>query len=214
MMFSMVQNARLLLCYVLAYGLSVTLAGAIKAWIAKKIGDNTAEYAGFLTLDPLVHVDVLGLVALLFTGFGWGSEVPVDIYNIRYPFRDLKILLLYYIQTILHILFASIAILSYAGIEVSQVMYIGQTAVGATLKIVLQGLINVNIFLAMLRFIQASMDLICMHLIERDPASIMYIRLGSLVVSLIILLLIGTQMQLFFANISSMLARLILRAIV
>lgn len=213
MIFHLLQNLKMILCYILAYGLSVTISGALKAWVAKKAGDRTADYAGFLTLDPLVHVDLLGVVSVILTGFGWGSEVPVDLYNIGYPLRDLKILLVYYTQTITHILLTSVAILLIAGLEITQVMYIGQTTLGPIAKIVLQSLITVNIFLAMLRFIQSSIDLICTHLIEQDPAAALYIRLGSLVVTLIILLLVGTQMQMFFANVSSSLALLFLRLI-
>lgn len=206
MIFYVVQNARLILCGVLAYILSITLSGAAKAWVAKKAGDRTAEYAGFLTLDPLVHIDPFGLIIAAVAGVGWGNDIPVDIYNITYPLRDLKILTVYYMQTIMHILFTSLAILMHTGIEILQLVYIGHSAFGTTLEFVLQSFVKVNIFLAMLRFIQASMDLICMHLVERDPASAVYIRLGSLLVSLIIVVLIGTQMQVFFINISYSLA--------
>lgn len=214
MVFYIIQHARIILCSVLAYVLSVTLSGAIKAWVAKKAGDRTAQYAGFLTLDPLVHIDPFGLIIAAVAGVGWGNEVPVDIYNIDYPARDLKILAIYYAQTIVHILLTSIAILLHTGIEVVQLLYVGHCAFGITLELVLQSFVKVNIFLAMLRFIQASMDLICTHLIERDPASMIYIRLGSLIVSLLIVLLIGTHMQMFFVNISYSLASWIVSLIV
>lgn len=213
MLFHVLQNLKIILCSTLAYGLSVTLAGALKAWTAKKCGDRTAEYAGFLTVDPLVHIDIPGLILLMFTGFGWGSEVPIDVYSIGYPLRDLKILLVYYIQTITHIVLASLAILCVAILEITQAMHMEQTALVIIAKILLQGFVGINIFLAMLRFIQASVDLICMHLIEQNPTAMIYIRLGSLIASLVILLLIGAQMQLFFANISSSLALLILKMI-
>ncbi|MFT3951075.1 MAG: site-2 protease family protein [Oscillospiraceae bacterium] len=48
------------------------------AWSAKKLGDNTAQYMGRLTLNPLMHVDPLGALLLLFTGFGWAKPVPVN----------------------------------------------------------------------------------------------------------------------------------------
>ena len=70
-----------------------------------------------------------------------------------------------------------------------------------------------HIFLAMLKFIQSSMDLICVYLIEQDPSSIIYIHLGSLIITMIILLLGGQHIQMFFANISTALALLVLRLI-
>ena len=42
-------------------------------WEARKCGDDTAEAAGRLTLNPLAHVDPFGAVLLLLTGFGWAK---------------------------------------------------------------------------------------------------------------------------------------------
>lgn len=211
MVFDIMQTLRSQLGFILAYFVSVTIAGAIKAWLAKKAGDYTADHAGYLTLDPLVHVDPFGLMSLLLVGFGWGAEVPVTITNITAPYRDLKILAVYYVQTIIHIVFTALAILLLATIQLSQLINLHQTVSISTLIIILSAFMTTNIFLAMLRFIQSSIDLICTHLIERDPASIIYIHLGSLVVAMALLLFFGQQIQMFFANVSSMLAMVVLR---
>lgn len=42
------------------------------------LGDRTARDAGRLTLNPLDHVDPVGLLMMLFFGFGWAKPVPVD----------------------------------------------------------------------------------------------------------------------------------------
>ena len=47
-------------------------------WVANKLGDPTAKYAGRLTLNPMVHLDILGSLMILFVGFGWAKPVPVD----------------------------------------------------------------------------------------------------------------------------------------
>lgn len=211
MVFDIMQTLRSQLGFILAYFVSVTIAGAIKAWLAKKAGDYTADHAGYLSLDPLVHVDPFGLMSLLLVGFGWGAEVPVTIANITAPYRDLKILAVYYVQTIVHIIFTALAILLLATIQLSQLINLHQTVSISTLIIILSAFMTTNIFLAMLRFIQSSIDLICTHLIERDPASIIYIHLGSLVVAMALLLFFGQQIQMFFANVSSMLAMVVLR---
>ncbi len=211
MVFDMMQTLRSQLGFILAYFISVTIAGAIKAWLAKKSGDYTADHAGYLTLDPLVHVDPFGLMSLLLVGFGWGAEVPVSIANIIPPYRDLKILAVYYVQTIVHIIFTALAILLLAAIQLSQLINLHQTVSISTLIIILSAFMTTNIFLAMLRFIQSSIDLICTHLVERDPASIIYIHIGSLLVAMALLLFFGQQIQMFFANISSMLAMFVLR---
>lgn len=47
-------------------------------------GDDTAQRAGRLTLNPFAHVDWLGLALLLFIGFGWGKPTPFNPHNLKY----------------------------------------------------------------------------------------------------------------------------------
>lgn len=46
-------------------------------------GDSTSKYLGRLTLNPLAHIDWIGLFMLIFVGFGWGKPVPFNPYNLR-----------------------------------------------------------------------------------------------------------------------------------
>lgn len=41
-------------------------------------GDDTPERYGRLTLNPLSHVDIVGLVALFLFSFGWAKPVPIS----------------------------------------------------------------------------------------------------------------------------------------
>ena len=50
---------------------------------ASALGDQTAARQGRLSLNPLVHLDPLGTLLLLFIGFGWGKPTPVNPYNMR-----------------------------------------------------------------------------------------------------------------------------------
>ena len=54
------------------------------AWVAYRLGDNTAKYQGRLTLNPLKHLDPLGSLLLLVSVIGWAKPVPVNPYNLRY----------------------------------------------------------------------------------------------------------------------------------
>lgn len=45
---------------------------------ADMLGDPTPKSYGRVTLNPIAHVDILGLIALMVAGFGWGKPVPVD----------------------------------------------------------------------------------------------------------------------------------------
>lgn len=48
------------------------------AWVARRCGDDTAKSKGRLTFNPFSHVDPVGAVLLLLTGFGWAKPVPVN----------------------------------------------------------------------------------------------------------------------------------------
>jgi len=53
------------------------------AWMANELGDPTARYQGRLSLNPLVHLDPMGTMMMLFSvfygfGIGWGKPVPVN----------------------------------------------------------------------------------------------------------------------------------------
>ena len=53
------------------------------AWAATKLGDNTPRYQGRLTLNPLAHIDPLGAICMVLTGFGWGRAVQVNPFNFK-----------------------------------------------------------------------------------------------------------------------------------
>jgi Zn-dependent protease len=50
---------------------------------AYKLGDKTAYHQGRLTLNPLPHLDPVGLLMLIFFRFGWAKPVPVNPYNFQ-----------------------------------------------------------------------------------------------------------------------------------
>ena len=53
-------------------------------FVAYLMGDNTAKDAGRLTLNPIKHIDIFGLLFLLVTRlFGWAKPVPVDFRIVR-----------------------------------------------------------------------------------------------------------------------------------
>ena len=58
------------------------------AWAAYRAGDDTAYRMGRLSLNPLVHLDPIGTIMLLFGPIGWAKPVPVNPANFRRPRRD------------------------------------------------------------------------------------------------------------------------------
>lgn len=53
------------------------------AFIAYKMGDPTPKYQGRLTLDPMAHVDWIGLIMFALFGFGWAKPVQINPSNFR-----------------------------------------------------------------------------------------------------------------------------------
>lgn len=47
-------------------------------YVAYKLGDPTAKYAGRLSLNPMSHLDPFGAICMVLFGFGWAKPVPVN----------------------------------------------------------------------------------------------------------------------------------------
>ena len=64
---------------------------------ANMLGDPTARSLGRMSLNPAVHIDILGTIILPLIGslggvfFGWAKPVPVDPRNLRQPKRDMML---------------------------------------------------------------------------------------------------------------------------
>ena len=52
---------------------------------ALALGDPTAKRMHRLSLNPLHHIDWLGLAAMFIAGFGWAKPVPVDMRYFKHP---------------------------------------------------------------------------------------------------------------------------------
>ncbi len=61
------------------------------AWTAWKFGDDTAYREGRVTLNPLSHLDWIGMLFLVIAGFGWAKPVPVRRSRFKKP-RQMNIL--------------------------------------------------------------------------------------------------------------------------
>jgi Zn-dependent protease len=67
-----------LLIMVFVMTLSLSLHEYAHAWMANRLGDDTAALAGRLTLNPLRHLDPIGSVIFLLAGIGWAKPVPIN----------------------------------------------------------------------------------------------------------------------------------------
>jgi Zn-dependent protease len=77
------DSPALFIAYLAAIILSLSFHEYAHGFVAFRQGDTTAADAGRLTLNPLAHLDVFGLICLVLIGFGWGKPVPVNVNNLR-----------------------------------------------------------------------------------------------------------------------------------
>lgn len=68
--------------------LSIAIHEFAHCFVTDRLGDPTPRIKGRLTLNPLAHLDPLGTLAIVLTGFGWGRPAPYDPYNLKEPVRD------------------------------------------------------------------------------------------------------------------------------
>ena len=67
----------------LAVVIVITMHEFAHAFVAYKCGDPSAKFAGRMTLNPVKHFDLLGMLAFALAGFGWAKPVPVNPYNFK-----------------------------------------------------------------------------------------------------------------------------------
>ena len=65
--------------------LSLVVHECAHARTALAFGDPTAKQLGRITLNPLAHLDPIGTLCIIFTGFGWAKPVPVNPANLSPP---------------------------------------------------------------------------------------------------------------------------------
>ena len=82
------ESLKLMLFRIPAIMIALSFHEFAHAYAAYKKGDPTAYNLGRMTLNPLRHVDPLGILMLLLVGFGWAKPVPINPRNFRNIRRD------------------------------------------------------------------------------------------------------------------------------
>lgn len=90
MRLELIEGLRIIIIALLSYLPTVAVSGWFEAWVAKKCGDEVPEQFGFLTLDPMIHFNLIGfgvlLIGRLFGDYlpffkdlpGWGRYIPLN----------------------------------------------------------------------------------------------------------------------------------------
>ena len=80
-------------------------------YISTKLGDPTPRLRGRLTLNPLVHLDLVGTILMLLTGFGWAK--PVEVNPMYYKDRKKGMALVAFAGPFSNFLLAVVSLLIY-----------------------------------------------------------------------------------------------------
>lgn len=83
MLLSALQHPDTLIFLVVSLIVAITIHEFSHAWMATRMGDNTAKFLGRLTINPWAHLDIMGTILILLVGFGWGKPVPYNPAHVR-----------------------------------------------------------------------------------------------------------------------------------
>jgi Zn-dependent protease len=130
---------------------SLTIHEAAHAWTADRLGDPTARLLGRVSLNPIVHIDLIGTIVLpllaAYSGLpiiGWAKPVPVNIGRLRHHRRDFMIVAAAGpISNIVQAVLAALAVR----------MMIGAGGDGGLTEAVLRAAVSINLLLAFFNLI-------------------------------------------------------------
>jgi Zn-dependent protease len=131
---------------------SLTIHEMAHAWTADRLGDPTARLLGRVSLNPLVHADLIGTVVFplvaLVSGvplIGWAKPVPVNIRRLRHERRDY--VLVAAAGPASNLVLAVVAAVILAAVPVSP-MVLGEPNMSAQIAASLRLALRLNILLA------------------------------------------------------------------
>lgn len=95
---AMIDMLKALIAALLVYFPTVAFSGYWEAWTARRLGDNSVAVAEFISFNPAVHTDLIGLTSILLALglnvgfiFGFGRYIPINLAVFTPPHRFLKL---------------------------------------------------------------------------------------------------------------------------
>jgi len=210
------------------YLISIAPAGCFRAWVAKKMGDDTAEELGFLTLNPFVHMDFFGVMVLflfsdtiripfngrsepMYTGFGWGKHVLVNPLNIHGRYRWPKLAAALFADSFVHFCLPVLAL-----IVLKLVMISAGPATSLTPAMLLalqfhRAFVNLNVWLLV---VEGIVNAVMLGLFYHGRNASLYeafqISYVALFAPLVIIFLFGGQLSVWISQAITFVGNLIL----
>ena len=197
------QSIISLITFLIAYGISVTIAGFLTAWIALKMGDETPTQEGFLTLNPFAHIDLLGTVFLILYNFGWGRFIPINPFNITGRFRFARIILAFLAKSLAHLGIALVSLIALLGLFGESVLnqsltdaYPQSSSYLLAIGMILISMLIVNMVLAAITFFVNMCGMVIMFVVEKHPQYLLYTSLIMVIVPVVLFYLFGHSLLL------------------
>jgi Zn-dependent protease len=136
---------------------SLTVHESAHAWVADRLGDPTAKALGRVSLNPIVHADLIGTVLFPLLAaiggvplIGWAKPVPVSVSRLRHPRRDF--VLVAAAGPASNVLMAFGAALALAVLPISP-QTLGEANVSAPIAALLSRALQINALLAVFNMI-------------------------------------------------------------
>lgn len=201
----------------ISYCVSVSIAGAFRAWVTDKMGDDTGRVFGFLTLNPIAHIDPFGLVFLFLFQFGWGKHVPINPLNITGPMRTLKLVVAYLSDTIAHLALATVGMFALLVAFKDQILHLvipmvrfgvmshtfvaqqypATSSYMVSLAFIMIAIIYLNVVLAALSLIVSSVGLVAIIILERFPDYWRYRNYLFILLPMVLILFFSYPLRIF-----------------
>lgn len=198
-----------IIAYLIAYVCIVPIVGCFQAWVAEKMGDSGPADRGYLTLNPMAHLDftsMVGFLCLVFVGVGWGETVKINPLNIHGKFRGLKLVCAFFADTFAHVILATLAI---TGLIILYGPYVINLSVGMmlsgnlsheqfsnafpdssslaiTISLILVASIYLNVLLAVFDMMYRAMEWMMAYIIEHAPEYAKYNNLAFIFVFILL----------------------------
>ncbi len=193
-----------LITFVLAYIISVTCAGFFTSWVALKMGDDTPEQNGFLTLNPLAHLDLMGLAFMMLFRFGWGRFIPINPFNITGRHKIIKLLTAFLAEPVCYVLISITSFVLMIAIMGKEVLFASAgffdalphlSSYSFAIGLILISMMVVNMMLAIITFLVNMVGLAVMTYMEKNPEYMQYTSLIMVLVPITFFYLFRAHMM-------------------
>lgn len=126
--------------------------GFAHAWTAWRLGDSTARQNGMVSLNPKVHLDLMGSILMILAGFGWPKGTPIKRSQFKNP--RLMAIVVFAAGPVSNLLLAVFALMLLAAFQAAGLIVPGSDeAVSATLHIFLIYVWYINLILFLFNLI-------------------------------------------------------------